>query len=69
MSSFIELYNPRRLLMPNPTQIKQTVQFTELTTVPKEQSENALFDIVQENVKDNNAYPMNIVFIYPKYCI
>lgn len=37
-------------------QIKQTVQFTEQTSIPKEQSENALFDILQEEVTDNTAY-------------
>lgn len=37
-------------------QIKQTVQFPEQTTVPKEQSENPLFDILQENIIDNTAY-------------
>jgi hypothetical protein len=34
-------------MMPKRYQIKQVVQFTEQTTVPKEQSENPLFDIVQ----------------------
>lgn len=42
--------------MPLNHQIKHTVQFTELTTVPKEQSENALFDILAEDVKDNDLY-------------
>ena len=37
-------------------QIKQTVQFTEQTSITKEQSENALFDILQEEVTDNTAY-------------
>jgi len=39
--------------MPKRYQIKQVVQFPELTTVPKEQFENALFDILQEDVVDN----------------
>lgn len=38
------------------TQIKAIVQFPERTTVPKEQSKNALFDILQEEVSDNKAY-------------
>ena len=33
-----------------------TVQFTEHTAVPKEQSENVLFDILQENITDNTTY-------------
>ena len=37
-------------------QIKQTVQFTEWTAVSREQSENALFDIVQEDVTNNALY-------------
>lgn len=37
-------------------QIKQTVQFTEQTSIPKEQSENALFDILVDEVADNTAY-------------
>lgn len=37
-------------------QIKQTVQFSEWTAVSKEQSENALFDIVQEDVTNNDLY-------------
>ncbi len=37
-------------------QIKQTVQFSEWTAVSKEQSENALFDILQEDVTDNALY-------------
>lgn len=36
--------------------IKHTVQFTEQTTIPKEQSENTLFDILQEEIADNTAY-------------
>jgi hypothetical protein len=42
-------------------QIKQTVQFTEQTSIPKEQSENALFDILQEEVTDNTAYCQALV--------
>jgi len=42
--------------MNNYSSLRQTVQFPELTTVPQEQSDNAMFDILQENVKDNNAY-------------
>lgn len=36
--------------------IKTTVQFPELTIVSKEQSGSDLFDILQEDVVDNNAY-------------
>lgn len=42
--------------MVNTFPIKQTVQFTEQTAVQKEQSENALFDIVLEDITDNTAY-------------
>jgi hypothetical protein len=48
-------------MMPKRYQIKQVVQFTEQTTVPKEQSENPLFDIVQEEIKDNSAYCQELV--------
>lgn len=34
--------------MPLNHEIKQTVQFPELTAVPKEQSENALFDVLRK---------------------
>lgn len=37
-------------------QIKTNVQFAERTAVCKEHSENALFDIFQEELKDNNSY-------------
>ncbi|OJX32686.1 MAG: hypothetical protein BGO86_10535 [Chryseobacterium sp. 36-9] len=47
--------------MPHNHQIKQTVQFPELTTILKEQSENALFDILQENVKDNDTYCRELI--------
>ena len=33
-----------------------TVQLTEHTAAPKEQSENVLFDILQENITDNTTY-------------
>lgn len=42
-------------------QIKQTVQFSEQSAVPKEQSDNVLFDIAQENVIDNNAYCQELI--------
>lgn len=42
-------------------QIKQTVQFSEQTAVPKEQSENALFEILQEDVKDNDTYCQELI--------
>lgn len=44
----------------NPT-IQTVVQFPEQTAVPKEQSENALFDILQENVKDNDTYCQELI--------
>lgn len=47
--------------MPNRYQIKQNVQFPEQTAVPKEQSNNSLFDIFQENVIDNNAYCQELI--------
>lgn len=47
--------------MPLKYQIKQTVQFPELTTIPKEQSENALFDILAEDVKDNDSYCQTLI--------
>jgi len=43
-------------MMPKRYQIKQVVQFPERTAVQKEQSENALFDIVQEEITDNTTY-------------
>lgn len=36
--------------------LKNTVSFPEITTVPREQSFNSQFDILQEDVVDNNAY-------------
>lgn len=54
--------------MPLKYQIKHTVQFTEQTTVSKEQSENALFDILQEEVTDNTVYCqilINKIFTLP----
>ena len=42
--------------MPYQIQIKTTVQFPERTTIPKEQSDSILFDILQEHVPDNEAY-------------
>lgn len=37
-------------------QIKTNVQFTEHTAIPKERSESVLFDILVEDVIDNDAY-------------
>ncbi|MFV0592334.1 MAG: hypothetical protein ACK5NK_04290 [Niabella sp.] len=37
------------------------MQFSEQSAVPKEQSENALFDIVQEDVIDNNAFCQELI--------
>lgn len=48
-------------MMPKRYQIKQVVQFTEQTTIPKEQSENALLDIVEEEMKDNIAYCQELI--------
>lgn len=42
-------------------QIKQTVQFPEHTAVPKELSDNVLFDILQEDVIDNQAYCKELI--------
>lgn len=42
-------------------QIKQTVQFPEQTAVPQEQSENAMFDILQEYVTDNTTYCQSLI--------
>ncbi|MFT3919231.1 hypothetical protein [Cloacibacterium sp.] len=47
--------------MPSNYQIKHTVQFPEQLDVPKDQSDNALFDILQENVIDNNAYCQELI--------
>lgn len=47
--------------MCNKYPLKHTVQFTEQTVVPKELSENAMFDILQENVKDNNVYCQKLI--------
>lgn len=47
--------------MPHNYQIKQTVQFPEHTAVPKELSENTLFDILQEDVIDNQAYCKELI--------
>lgn len=47
--------------MPLKYQIKQTVQFPEHTAVPKEQSENALCDILVEDVKDNDTYCQELI--------
>ena len=41
--------------------IKQTVQFPEHTAVPKEQSENAMFDILVEDVTDNAIYCQTLI--------
>ncbi|UOE42163.1 hypothetical protein MTP09_05875 [Chryseobacterium suipulveris] len=54
--------------MPIKHQIKNTVQFPEHTAVPKEQSENTLLDIFQEEISDNLAYCqqlMNKIFFLP----
>ncbi|TYP94439.1 hypothetical protein BC792_112103 [Sphingobacterium allocomposti] len=42
--------------MPNKNQIRSTVQFPERTVIPKEQSENALFDILTDDITDNASY-------------
>ncbi|MGJ1447491.1 hypothetical protein ACR79S_10755 [Sphingobacterium spiritivorum] len=42
--------------MQNKYQIKSTVQFPEQTTIPRDQSDNIMFDILQENVVDNKVY-------------
>ncbi len=55
--------------MPIKFKIKQTVQFTEQTTIPKEQSENALFDILQEEVADNTAYCQALINIWLLFTI
>src|SRR5690606_1748378 len=47
--------------MCNKYPLKHTVQFTEQTVVPKELSENAMFDVLQENVKDNNVYCQKLI--------
>lgn len=49
-------------------QIKQTVLFPEQTTVLKEKSNNALFDIIREDILDNTSYCqelMNKIFKLP----
>ena len=47
--------------MQNKHQIKSTVQFSEQTTIPKDQSDNIMFDILQENVVDSKAYCEELV--------
>jgi hypothetical protein len=47
--------------MDNQYPIKHIVQFTEHTAIPKEQSENPLFDILQEDVTDNTAYCQTLI--------
>ena len=47
--------------MTNTYQIKRIVQFSEQTAVPKEQSENAMFDILQESVIDNKSYCQELI--------
>lgn len=42
--------------MPNRYKINSPVHFPEQTTVLKEQSDNAMFDILQEEIIDNTAY-------------
>lgn len=42
--------------MPQNYQIKTNVLFTEQTAIPKERSESVLFDILVEDVIDNDAY-------------
>ena len=42
--------------MKNSNIIKQTVQFAEQTTIPKEQSGSVLFDILAEEKNDNASY-------------
>ena len=55
-------------LMPLKLKISKTVIFPELTTVSKEKADNALFDILQEDIADNTAYCqalINKVFTIP----
>lgn len=47
--------------MKNETPNINIVQFTEKTTIPQEQSENILYDILQENIKDNSTYCKAII--------
>lgn len=47
--------------MPKRYQIKQSVEFPELTAIPKERSVNVLFDILQENVLNNHAYCQELI--------
>lgn len=47
--------------MPLDFTIKTTVQFTEQTAVSKELSDNALFDILQENVTSNALYCQSLI--------
>ncbi|WP_286850564.1 hypothetical protein [Proteiniphilum sp. UBA5480] len=45
----------------NNFRITATVQFPEHSVISKEQSDNALFDILQEdNIADNTAYLPNV---------
>ncbi|WP_060873454.1 hypothetical protein [Myroides odoratus] len=47
--------------MPHNHQIKHVVQFPEQTAVLQEQSENALFDILIEDITDNIAYCQKLI--------
>jgi hypothetical protein len=42
--------------MPKQYKLKAVVQFPEQTTIPKDLSDNTLFDIIQEDIKDNGSY-------------
>ncbi|QIG88568.1 hypothetical protein G6R40_02330 [Chryseobacterium sp. POL2] len=47
--------------MPSNYQIKHTVQFPEQSAVPKEQSDNILFDILLEDILDNKSYCQELI--------
>lgn len=53
--------NTRKYLMRVSSKIKQTVQFPEQTIVSRKQSENALFDILKEEIADNTAYCQSLI--------
>lgn len=41
--------------------LKNTVSFPEITTVPREQSFNSQFDIFQDDVIDNDLYCQQLI--------
>lgn len=47
--------------MPAEIPIKKSVVFPELTIVPKDHSENVLFDIFQDDVIDNDMYCLELI--------